>query len=176
MGVGVMVTPVPKLDFLRDYVYIPVQMDGKLVGWQARVARHLPREDKKTLRYYLAEGTARSKLLYNFDRARKHPWVCVLEGVTKVWRFGPEAVATFGKVVTPHQADLLARHWRKVVVMLDADAAEEGEKLRQVLARNCKVALVRLLPGQAPDEMTTQEVRRLAFAAAAEAGFELRGQ
>jgi hypothetical protein len=164
----------PRFGYCRNRIFIPIFLQGKMVGWQCRSIGEPP--DKKTPKYLTGEGTARACLLYNFDNARHHKWVCVQEGATKVWRFGPEAVATMGKVWTGFQADLLVANWEVIVAMLDADAQRENSELvGQLQARGRKVVCVQLAEGQDPDEMPTAVVRGLAASAARAAGIALEG-
>lgn len=174
LGVSYLVEAKPRYRYCEGRIIIPVYFGDKLLGWQARFvgeARDMPEGAAK---YYSAAGMSRSCVLYNFDNARQYKYVVVLEGPAKVWRFGPEAVATLGKEVTGFQAELLARHWELVIVMLDPDAAAENEDLfEQLKERGQKVVRVSLEGLPAPDDMATHEARRLAFEAVAAAGYQL---
>jgi hypothetical protein len=168
----------PKMDlwYLRGRIVIPIYSGGKLVGWQARYLGERPNlgepPNKDTAKYMTNAGFARAAHLYNIDNAKQQPFVVVTEGATKVWRFGPEAVATFGKEVTGHQLALLASNWKKIVVLLDPDAGLESEDVVHSLKDYREVVEVR--PPKQPDDMETKQLRQLVFDAAAAQGVSLR--
>jgi DNA primase len=130
-------------------IYVPIRMGGRLVGWQGRYAGELDWGATGKPKYYNAPGMRKGQLLYNYDQALRQPLVVVVEGVTDVWRVGPAGVALFGKSASPEQARLLAAGWhgKPVVVLLDADAADEAEKVRrQVAALHPEQVVVVTLP------------------------------
>lgn len=172
-NVGVCVEAPQPQWYLKDRTIIPVYREGKLVGWQARLNRS-PR-DKNEPKYVFNTCFPRSQVLYNFDVARAYPFVVVVEGATKVWRFGPEAVGTFGKAVTPYQAGLLMNNWQTVVLMLDQNALKESRELVDMIGEACRVVTIELPDGLEPDEMATTVVRRLVFETAALRGINLTG-
>jgi hypothetical protein len=116
-------------------LYVPVVQGGQLVGWQGRYPAELDWKATGVSKYYNMPGLRKGQLLYNLDQARGQPLVVVVEGVTDAWRVGPAAVALFGKTASEAQVQLLAACWRgqPVVILLDADAPEEAEKLRRRL-------------------------------------------
>jgi len=65
--------------------------------------------------------------LYGIDEIKDE--AVIVEGVTDVWRWGPGAVAVFGKTMTWEQIQLLKSRAHRVTVLLDADAHKEAEKL-----------------------------------------------
>jgi DNA primase len=175
MNVSYLVEPKPHLWYLRGRIIIPVYLEGKLIGWQARYLGEQPNlgkpPSKDIPKYIFSSGFPRSRALYNFDNAKQQPFVVVVEGATKVWRFGPEAVATFGKCVTSQQIALLAARWTKIVVMLDPNAEQESAELVASLKPYRQVVEVR--PPVEPDEMDTRTLRGLVFATAQKQGINL---
>jgi hypothetical protein len=79
----------------RGRMVIPVMMHGRLVGWQARLVVEPP-PDVKVPKYVTAPGMQKSTLLFNLDRAQESATVVLVEGVSDVWRVGPQAVALLG--------------------------------------------------------------------------------
>jgi DNA primase len=107
-------------------------------------------------------GMKKTQLLYNFDHAKQHPYVVVVEGVTDVWAFGPEAVALFGKTIAQPQADLIAQTWQKVYVILDADAITDAQAVHAALrGRVPEVIVVQLPKNQDPGSLPTATLRDL---------------
>jgi hypothetical protein len=153
----------PDYEWLVGRLVIPVFDAGACVGWQARAL--WPHKVK----YYTADGMNRGGCLYNVDSARRFGHAVVVEGVTKVWRYGPEAVATFGNAVTGNQLARLTA-WPVVVVMLDPNAAESSAKTVRSLSTVRRVLEVRppCDPGDLPDGG-----RALVLAEAARQGVEL---
>jgi DNA primase len=104
----------------------------------------------------------KGQLLYNYDQALRQPLVVVVEGVTDVWKVGPAGVALFGKSASPEQARLLAAGWhgKPEVVLLDADATEEAEKVRRQVAglHPEQVVVVTLPAGMDPGSCPRDEL------------------
>jgi hypothetical protein len=158
-------------------LYIPIRMGGRLVGWQGRYAGELDWGAAGKPKYYNAPGMRKGQLLYNYDQALRQPLVVVVEGVTDVWKVGPAGVALFGKSASPEQARLLAAGWhgKPVVVLLDADATEEAEKVRQqVTALHPEQVIVVTLPeGMDPGSCPRDVLWRFVRAEAARQGANL---
>jgi hypothetical protein len=101
-----------------ERIVFPVYFEHKLVGWQMR---SLPgtfygdREDD--VRYYHVFN--KGSYLYNYDQAKLHKRVVVVEGVKKALKL-PNAVATWGAGLSRKQLKLI-QSWDEVVMMLDSD-------------------------------------------------------
>jgi hypothetical protein len=134
-GVAYCVTPCTNRQ-MAGRLYVPIRMEGRLVGWQGRYPMDIDWATTGMSKYYNAPGMRKAQLLYNYDMALRQPLVVVVEGVTDVWKVGPPAVALFGKSASAEQARLLAAGWygKPVVILLDGDAAEEAEKVRRQVA------------------------------------------
>ena len=63
-------------------------------------------------KYYIPRGAKKNWALYNLDNAEKFSEVAIVEGVTDVWRIGDNAVATFGKQLSPAQKKTLRDRFR----------------------------------------------------------------
>jgi hypothetical protein len=79
--------------------------NGKVIGWQARwlpsawpppEAELAEFKARRQAKYITSPGFPRGFTLYNWDQARGFDAVVVVEGIKKVWRTGPYAVATLG--------------------------------------------------------------------------------
>jgi hypothetical protein len=105
-----------------------------LAGWQARAIEPIPEHVPK---YIFPPGMQKSRLLYGLRHALNTTSpVIVCEGATDVWRVGPGAVAILGSSMSEQQRQLLLHYFagRPIVVLLDADAQQHAEQLRQQLA------------------------------------------
>ena len=126
---------------VQGRIIIPIEMDGQLVGWQARYVGELSWTACGVRKYYNLPGMKKRKMLYNWDRASKGRIVVVVEGVTGVWTVGDAATALLGKSITAYQMAKLARlatiddQPRCLVLLLDPDAdLDHKDKCRLDLA------------------------------------------
>ena len=82
---------------VQNRLIIPIEMDGRLVGWQARYVGELNWNASGVRKYYNMPGMKKRKMLYNWGRASRSRIVVVVEGVTDVWSVGDAGVGLFGK-------------------------------------------------------------------------------
>jgi len=135
------------------HLIVPVELDGEVVSFQAADLTG------KALSKYRSCPDGRSvrplkHCLYGLDVAARGEQVILVEGMTDKWRIGDEAVAMFGKGWTREQMLLLWERARdkRIKVLLDLDAAEDGEGLSDFLdERFPRVAYVRLEDGDPKD-------------------------
>ncbi len=148
--------------FVSERIIIPVRMGGKLVGWQARKAGAPVADEPK---YYTAPGTPKSRVLYDYDRAKEAEFGVVVEGVTDVWRVGPPAVAVMGARPSATQLALLVNAWRGKLLVNALDADQDQVALRRVEAalRSNGVHAMRLPleEGRDPGDYTTGEIHEM---------------
>jgi hypothetical protein len=159
-GVGLCTTATEPI--LEGRIYIPVHMNGKLVGWQGRWPGEVDWKTTGISKYHNMKGMPKNAILYNFDLARQQPLVVICEGVTDVWRIGKPGVALLGKTASAQQLHLLATAWagKPIVILLDADAAAEAEELSRKLRPHVKSQLVvaRLPEGADPGSCPRKEL------------------
>lgn len=142
-----------------ERLIFPVRFKGELAGWQARSIPGTFYGDMPDIRKYV-HLFEKGQVLYNYDQARNHGMVVLVEGVKKALKL-PCCVASFGKNVSVRQLELLAE-WPRVVVALDAgpEARAESEKVVEAL-RWRNIETYDLDPGRfgrpSPDEMTSAE-------------------
>jgi hypothetical protein len=154
----------------------PVYMSGTLIGWQSRLLYdpksltdsqcgalgYTTDEDGEWLRppkYYTNPGLKKGEILYNYDAARKHRHVVVVEGVFDAFSVGTSSVAIFGKNISETQARMLKSYWDAVIVLLDpGDASEQASDLVADLHRSVPVLEVTLSDGKDPGDSTHQEI------------------
>lgn len=153
-------------------VVAPVVMNGKAIGWQARLTYDPDRltdeqcrmiglpwdpvkgKFEKPPKYMTMPGMDKREILWNFDNARASDTVVVCEGVYDAARVGKCAVATLGKSVSDQQVALLQQYWSHVVILLDPDALHDARRLKAKFGPTTDVVLVQLVgykdAGEAP--------------------------
>ncbi len=110
-----------------ERIVFPVFFEQKLVGWQMR---SLPgtfygdQPDEISVRYYHLFN--KGSYLYNYDQARNHKRVIVVEGVKKALKF-PNGVATWGAGISRKQLKLI-QTWDEIVMMLDSDPGNNTQQ------------------------------------------------
>ena len=110
----------------RHRILVPILWDGQVVSFQTRdiTGRHPAK--------YLAcpeerELLPHKHLLYGRPTEWKEDVGLCVEGVTDVWRLGGKAFATFGIKYTHKQLRLIARTWRRVIIIFDNDPAAQSQ-------------------------------------------------
>ena len=161
-------------------IVFPVWMFGKVIGWQSRLLYEPDKlnddqcaalnfrkdEDGGWLRppkYLTSPGFRKGRVLYNFDLARKFPYVVVTEGTFDAMSVGHAAVATFGTGISEQQCRLLKTYWQTVIIMLDPEGTDKvTEEMFNELCRAVNVVHVRLKghkdPGDAPRETIWEQI------------------
>jgi len=143
-------------------IVAPVTVDGRLIGWQARLLYDPDKVDDSRCammgfkwdaekgkyvrppKYFTMPGMDKRELLWNFDGARGSDTVVVTEGVFDAVRVGRCGVATFGKAVSETQVGLLQQYWRHVILLLDPDAKKDIERTKAMFAPTVDVVAVAL--------------------------------
>lgn len=150
---------------LEGRIFIPIFMDGELVGWQGRWPADLKWKEVRMPKYYNLRHMAKRKMLYNYDLAKRYRTVVLTEGVSDVWSVGPMAVSLLGSELTGPQRDLVGSTWRggTVVVLLDGDAVDNNQVMTRELANSFtadggRVLSVPLPPDKDPGSLSTQAV------------------
>lgn len=163
----------PRHSALAGRIYVPIFLYGRLVGWQGR---YLPPEGafdaphpKGVAKYTTTPRLPKRMLVYQYDSSTQGRVGVVCEGVTDVWRFGPEAVALLGHDVSLPQAVLLS-HWVKkdgaLLFLLDGNVTPKGPNVDSLYRTYGKrLGVIRLPehldPGQATQTALRHNARRL---------------
>lgn len=106
-------------------IIIPIHFQGKVISYTARDITGL--QENKYLTAPESIQTYNPKhTLYGMDYSDNRT-VLVVEGPLDVWRFGYGAVATFGVKYTREQVMLLAKRYRNIKVLYDADRKGRGK-------------------------------------------------
>ena len=101
--------------------------------------------------------------LYGIDNA-KNDTVIICEGITDVWRIGPDSVATFGIEYTAPQIRLLASKYKNAYVLFDNDpqAQVKAEEIYyHLIAFNIECEIITLDDYQDPGQMLPKDARQL---------------
>lgn len=164
--------------YFRDRMVVPVIRGDDVVFFVARYMRARPpmcrgrllpckrcggsdehRRLKKTL---YPKGAKPGRHLFNFDVARHHKVIRVVEGVLDAIHVGRSAVATFGTSLSQYQMELLMRTAaQEIVIMWDRDAVDKARELATRLADLWRVRVVELPDERDPDEHTRDSLREL---------------
>jgi hypothetical protein len=164
----------PEFRTAQGRIIIPVCQGYACVGWQARYVGEPP--DPRVPKDYVMPGMDTTRVLYNFDVARKYPIVVVCAGAPDVWAFGPEAVALLGREVSSAQARLVASAWGRgsAVILLGGDAGGEAQQAHDALAGAARQRVIVSLPaGKDPGDIPREALRQIVFAAARQQGADL---
>jgi DNA primase len=146
---------------MHDRIVIPIHnREGELVAYAGRSV------DGSEPRYKFPAGFHKSLELFNLHRVRGEPSVVLVEGFfdcMKVTQAGFPCVALMGSTMSKAQEKLL-EDFGHVVVMLDGDEAGRtaAEGIIDRLQRSVfHVDLVELTDGMQPDQLSSDELRRL---------------
>ncbi len=140
---------------------IPIHnQHGALVAYCGRAVDH------SEPRYRFPPGFAKSEILFNFHRAvaAEKPAVVVVEGFFDCFKLHQagvrSVVALMGSALYASQQRLLLDQFRRVILMLDGDAAgrRATAEITARLRPHCSVQVVALAPDVQPDQMTSEEV------------------
>ena len=154
----------PGPGIMRDRVVIPIHdQQGQKIAYCGRAVH-----DEEP-RYKFPAAFEKSAALFNYHRAAPlaQDAVVVVEGFfdcMRVHQAGfPSVVALMGSALSPTQEAGLDQGFRRVVLMLDGDAAgQAGSRAAAArLATRCDVYEVALAPGQQPDRMSHEELREV---------------
>ena len=114
------------------WVIIPVVMNGKLRGVQARCPDKFIGEDG--LRYWIHPGMRKKTVVYNLDSARELGVGVVCEGVFDVFKVGAPGVCCFGHTPSTTQQSLLSSIDQGLILLPDTDVREGLDTLGEARA------------------------------------------
>jgi DNA primase len=146
---------------MEGRIVIPIHNeDGILVAYAARaLAQSAPK-------YQFPVLFRKSLVLFNLHRAITHGGtVIVVEGFfdcLKVHQAGlPGVVALMGCSLSSHQEQLLQRHFREVILLLDGDKAGRtaGAAIAGRLVRTLSTSRIELADGSQPDQLGADQIR-----------------
>ncbi len=152
---------------LSRRIVIPIRNEsGQIVAYAGRAP------DGRPPKYKLPAGFRKALELFNLQRATAtgSKTVILVEGYfdcMRVHQAGlPWVVALMGSALSVEQDRALLRHFDRVVLMLDGDAAgrDASRAIATRLSGRCSVAVVCVPDGAQPDQLSHSDIRRLLVA------------
>jgi DNA primase len=159
---GVGFYPGPGL--MRGRIVIPIRnLHGQLIAYAGRAL------DGRPPKYKLPAGFRKALELFNLQRAvaTGSPVVIVVEGYFGCMRIHqagfPSVVALMGSSLSAAQESGLLRHFERILLMLDGDAAGRAASrtIAAQLSDRCLVQVVGAPDGCQPDQLSSATLRRL---------------
>jgi hypothetical protein len=165
----------------QDRLIIPIYHNKQMVGWQARAAYDTDWKLSNLPKYYTAPGTPRRQILYNLGNARRYQVGVIVEGVTDVWKIGPQAVCTLGATMTTQQQSLFQRAFQEYagILLYDPDVKDKtADKTAALVASlhdqlNSGFCSVQLPEGTDPGSLSREFLRPYIKQQASEAGVNI---
>jgi DNA primase len=163
-GVGYYAGP----GLLHGRMVLPIHNErGQLLAYAGRSI------DEARPKYKFPAGFGKSDVLFNLHRARARSkdTVIVVEGFfdcLKVHQAGqPGVVALMGCCLSAQQETLLLERFGTIVLMLDADLAgqQATRRIARRLMNRSRIDVVNLTAGRQPDQMSSEDIRRVLSAA-----------
>ena len=114
------------------WVIVPVVMNGKLKGIQARCPDKFLTEDD--IKYWTHPGMRKSAVVYNLDSARQLSLGVLCEGTFDVFKVGSPGVCIFGHVPSPAQKSLLATVGGGLILLPDTDRHADFDTVQEARA------------------------------------------
>ena len=145
-------------------IVIPIRnARGQLVAYAGRAP------DGRPPKYKFPAGFRKSLELFNLQRAvvTGSKTVILVEGYfdcMRVHQAGfPWVVALMGSSLSAAQESALLRHFDRIVLMLDGDAAGHAASgaIADRLSGRCLVQVVGVPEGSQPDQLSCSDIRRL---------------
>jgi DNA primase len=121
--------------FVANRIIIPMYINDRLVFWQARDVLGENHPDWGNKKLYKKTrnptGVSARKVLYNYDVAKDHDEIILVEGFIDAVKAGENAVAANGKKLHSSQVELLTRSKaRSVVLLFDPDAFDDARGVK----------------------------------------------
>jgi 5S rRNA maturation endonuclease (ribonuclease M5) len=147
---------------LRGRIVIPIHnAAGELIAYAGRAI------DGREPKYRFPAGFRKSLVLFNLHRAlaTEVRTAIVVEGffdTLAVHQAGyPMVIGLMGSTLSRHQADMLATHFDRVVLMLDGDEAgrQGAMSIAHILGVRMSVLAISLEDGRQPDQLPSREIQ-----------------
>lgn len=142
-------------------IVTPIKYRRVPVSYQGRT--YIDAEPKYKAADKDKESIHHKDIVFGLDEAREHDTCFIVEGVFDVFRLGPGAIATFGIKYRVPQAHVIARNFKRAILLFDDDpqARWQSEQICIDLAQRGLEVEELLLDGHDPAEMTEDEASHL---------------
>lgn len=122
----------------NSIVFLTFDDNGNYLYWNSRSIEKNPMV-KSLNGPALSNEHSKNDVIFNLNKARKTNEIVIFEGVFNALMAGQSGVATFGKMITDSQLELLKQayednHELRFVVFLDSDARKQATDLASRLA------------------------------------------
>ena len=143
-------------------IIIPICLDSKIVSFTSRDYTGKQKNRYKHAPLYMSAKRIKD-LLYNYDRAKTHKHIYVLEGPTDVWRMGEDSVAVFRSALSSEQRNLLiSLKPKSITIAFDPMATSRAYEAAELLLPFVnKIKVIRLTGEKDVANMTRDEVLKL---------------
>lgn len=144
----------PTLDDWKFRILIPIIMDGELktfVGRDTTGKSDVPYKNSPIEKSVMPA----KECLYGIDDVKDT--AVLVEGLFDRWRYGKNAVCTFGVQMTPTQIYRL-RFLKRVVMLFDADALKKADGLGHAISSVVPQVDVIELPDGDPDDLSEDDL------------------
>ena len=143
-------------------IIIPICLDFKVVSFTSRDYTGKQKNRYKHAPLYMSSKRIKD-LLYNYDIAKTHKHIYVLEGPTDVWRMGEDSVAVFRSALSAEQRNLLiSLKPKSVTIVFDPMATSRAyDAAESLLPFINKIKVVRLTGEKDVANMTRDEVLKI---------------
>jgi hypothetical protein len=143
-------------------IIIPICLNFKIVSFTSRDYTGKQKNRYKHAPLYMSAKRIKD-LLYNYDRAKDHKHIYVLEGPTDVWRMGEDSVAVFRSALSAEQRNLLiSLKPKSVTIIFDPMATSRAyDAAESLLPFINKIKVARLTGEKDVANMTRDEVLKI---------------
>lgn len=145
--------------YYRNRLIVPVVLHGDVVTF---VARDMTGKAAKKVLY--PKGSKTSRILFNYDVAKKHKRIVLVESVFDAMHVGPNATAIFGTHLSDHQVEMIhASQAREAVLLFDGDDAGRAGAIvaAKRLGSSLTVRVATLPDGKDPDDLPASRLERI---------------
>lgn len=151
-GVGVVIEADVNFRKAENRVYIPLRMDGELVGWQTRYPHDIDwKANPQIPKYYNLPNMPRKLMLAGIDTAKFWPFLALCEGAISAWRVGPCCVPLLGKTISVPQRQRIAADMRgkPIFLLAEEDSKAYWDEIEMLLRQDGHQTIIRItFPGK----------------------------
>lgn len=146
--------------YYENRLIVPVLQHDRLVTVHSRYMEKTPPKGVKKVLY--PKATKTSRMLFNYDVAKKQRRLVLCEDVFSAMAVGKSGVGTFGTSISKYQlALMLASAAEEIVIFWDLDALDKAYEEADRLSEYWPVRVVKLPDERDPDEHRRADLERM---------------